>query len=171
MRLLTSKYLPFSNGLTHTHIEFCSLRAIVRSLLATGTPGLAFFIQRSGDRTVVPTAQLDDTLARARSLYGAGLGFASLGILAAVVRATIGTKWEEDGDMADALAVIDADIAQAIQSATEEIEAGQIGDLGEAREAVSRLRSSVEDSYADVQSWGGEFPFERAFSSMDCWKF
>lgn len=43
------------------------------------------------------------------------MGFASLGTLASVVRATIGIQWEEDSDMADALAVVDADISQAIQ--------------------------------------------------------
>ena len=59
---------------------------------------------------------LHDLLTRARSLYGAGLGFASLGLLSAIVRATIGLRWEDDGDMADILAVIDADIGQAIQA-------------------------------------------------------
>jgi hypothetical protein len=59
---------------------------------------------------------LHDLLTRARSLYGAGLGFASLGLLSSIVRATIGLRWEDDGDMADILAVIDADIGQAIQA-------------------------------------------------------
>ena len=58
---------------------------------------------------------LYDLLSRARSLYGAGLGFASLGVLSSIVRATIGLRWEDVGDMADILAVIDADIGQAIQ--------------------------------------------------------
>lgn len=43
------------------------------------------------------------------------MGFASLGILASVIRATIGLRWDNDGDMADVLAVIDADVGQAIQ--------------------------------------------------------
>lgn len=59
---------------------------------------------------------LHDLLTRARSLYGAGLGFASLGLLSSIVRATIGLRWEDDGAMADILAVIDADIGQAIQA-------------------------------------------------------
>ena len=67
---------------------------------------------------MVPTPQLNDALTRARSLYGAGMGFASFGILASVVRATLGIRWEEDGEMADALAAIDADIGQAIQAST-----------------------------------------------------
>ena len=32
------------------------------------------------------------------------------------MRATIGLRWEDNGDMADILAVIDADIGQAIQA-------------------------------------------------------
>jgi hypothetical protein len=43
------------------------------------------------------------------------MGFASLSILAAVVKATVGLRWEEDGEIADTLAEIDADLGQAIQ--------------------------------------------------------
>jgi hypothetical protein len=134
---------------------------------------------------------LHDLLTRARSLYGAGLGFASLGLLSSIVRATIGLRWEDNGDMADILAVIDADIGQAIQasiawpnyipytrpyrspsqSSKEEIEGGGVVDFTLAREAKNDLRCAVNDSLADVKSWGGEFPFERAASSIEYWKF
>ena len=116
-----------------------SLRSIVRNLLATGPPGLApaftsaarsrlrqtnskvhnspyLFQRQTRDKPSAPTPSLHDLLTRARSLYGAGLGFASLGLLSSIVRATIGLRWEDDGDMADILAVIDADISQAIQA-------------------------------------------------------
>jgi hypothetical protein len=117
-----------------------SLRAVVRGLLATTSPHIAaafttaarsrlrqtyskalpkpfaLFARRPLDGSFVPTSHLSDTLARARSLYGAGLGFASLGILATVVNATIGVRWAEESDMADALAVVDGDISQAIQA-------------------------------------------------------
>jgi hypothetical protein len=43
------------------------------------------------------------------------MGFCSLAILTSIVRATLGLRWEEEGDMADILAVIDVDIGQAIQ--------------------------------------------------------
>jgi len=62
-----------------------------------------------------PLPHLRDVLTRARSLFGAGMGFASLGLLSSIVRATIGLRWEDEGDMADFLAVIDSDITQAIQ--------------------------------------------------------
>ena len=134
---------------------------------------------------------LHDLLTRARSLYGAGLGFASLGLLSSIVRATIGLRWEVDGDMADILAVIDADIGQAIQasgaypniyntrltlsitnqSSKEEIDGGGVLDFTLAREAKNDLRCAVNDSLADVKSWGGEFPFERAAASIEYWKF
>jgi len=39
----------------------------------------------------------------------------SLSLLASVVRATIGLHWEEEGEVADFLAIIDSDITQAIQ--------------------------------------------------------
>ena len=120
-------------------IFFNSLRSIVRNLLATGPPGLAsaftnaarsrlrqtnskihnspyLFQRQTRDKPSAPMPSLHDLLTRARSLYGAGLGFASLGLLSAIVRATIGLRWEDDGDMADILAVIDADIGQAIQA-------------------------------------------------------
>src|ERR1700722_2905404 len=114
-----------------------SLRAIIRSLLATGPPGfpsafknaarcrlrqtnakkispwIPFFIQNGG--VGVPPPDLEEVLARARTLDGAGMGFDSLGILASVVKATLGVRWDEDSDMANALAVVEADIGQAIQ--------------------------------------------------------
>ena len=191
-----------------------SLRSIVRNLLATGPPGLApaftqaaqsrlrqtaprastatypLFRKQSRDGPSEPLPQLHETLTRARSLYGAGLGFASLGVLASIVRATVGLRWEEDGDMADILAVIDADIGQAIQasivvpshttagliklvsqSAKEEIESGRVHDFTTAREVRNDLRSAVNATSADVKEWGGEFPFERAAASLEYWKF
>ena len=120
-----------------------SLRSIVRSLLATQPPSIAaaftniartrlqqtdpkvhtnppasssFFTFHTPGSSVMPTQELHDALIRIRSLYGAGLGFASLGILTAIVRATVPLRWESDGGMADILAVIDADIGQAIQA-------------------------------------------------------
>jgi len=169
------------------------LRSIVRNLLATGPPGLApaftsaarsrlrqtnskvhnspyLFQRQTRDKPSAPMPSLHDLLTRARSLYGAGLGFASLGLLSSIVRATIGLRWEDDGDMADILAVNDADIGQAIQSSKEEIESGGVADFTLAREAKNDLRCAVNDSLADVKSWGGEFPFERAAASIEYWK-
>lgn len=115
------------------------MRAITRNLLATGTPSLATAFtaaarsrlrQTSAKRIAttnglfttsldgihaVPTPDLDKALARARSLYGAGMGFSSLNILTSVVKATIGLRWEDNGAMEHDLAVTDSDISQAIQ--------------------------------------------------------
>jgi hypothetical protein len=205
------------NSSHHPLLTFSlSLRSIVRNLLATGPPGLApaftsearsrlrqtnskihnspyLFQRQTRDKPSAPMPSLHDLLTRARTLYGAGLGFASLGLLSSIVRATIGLRWEDDGDMADILAVIDADIGQAIQaslalliiynnstspyrsshsqSSKEEIESGGVVDLTLAREAKNDLRCAVNDSLADVNSWGGEFPFERATASIEYWKF
>ncbi|KAJ7922397.1 hypothetical protein B0H13DRAFT_1983039 [Mycena leptocephala] len=168
------------------------LRAIVRSMVASATPGIATALtaaardrlQQTNARCLpgaynlfmtygvhaAPTPQLHDVLKRARALYGSGMGFASLGLLAGAVRSTIGMRWDSEGDVADILAVIDADIAQAIQSCKEEIEAGRVGDYTSARKALTDLRSTVDASYAEVETWGGEFPFERAASSLAYWK-
>ncbi|KAJ7358436.1 hypothetical protein DFH08DRAFT_770284 [Mycena albidolilacea] len=167
------------------------LRAIVRSMVASATPGIATALtaaardrlQQTNARChpgtynlfttygahVTPTPQLQDVLKRARALYGSGMGFASLSVLGSAVRSTIGLHWDGEGDVADILAVIDADIAQAIQSCKEEVEAGRVGDYTSARKALADLRSTVDASYADVETWGGEFPFERAASSLAYW--
>ncbi|KAF8623320.1 hypothetical protein AX17_007461 [Amanita inopinata Kibby_2008] len=118
----------------------------------------------------VPTPHLHDALTRARALFGAGMGFASLGILTAVVRATIGLRWNDQGDMADILAVVDGDITQAIQSCKEEAACGAIGDHAAARDAVNDLKAAIIDCQTDVESWGGEFPFDRASLSIEFWK-
>jgi len=98
------------------------------------------------------------------------MGFASLAVLESVVRATIGLRWEDVGEMSDILALVDADISQGIQSSKEEIEAGRVGDLVVARQIVAELRGAVKDSFIDCETWGGEFPFERASGSIEFWK-
>lgn len=59
--------------------------------------------------------QLQATLTRARLFYGSGLGFASLPLLTAIVRSTIGARWIPEGGVANALVVVDADLDQALQ--------------------------------------------------------
>ncbi|KAJ7509470.1 hypothetical protein B0H11DRAFT_2152614 [Mycena galericulata] len=167
------------------------LRAIVRSMVASATPGVAaaltsaardrlqqtnarclpgsYSLFTSYGANAAPTQQLPDLLKRARALYGSGMGFASLGLLASAVRSTIGLRWDCEGDVADILAVIDADIAQAIQSCKEELEAGRVEEYTFARKALAELRNTVDASYDDVDNWGGEFPFERAASSIAYW--
>lgn len=51
------------------------------------------------------------------------------------------------------------------------MEGGRVNDISAARETVLELRRAVKDSSADVQAWGGEFPFERASASIEYWKF
>jgi hypothetical protein len=138
--MLTSQCAnPLHCRRSSSHLSY-SLRAVIRGLLATSSPHtasafttaarsrlrqtysktlpkpFALFARRDG--SIVPTSHLSETLARARALYGAGLGFASLGILATIVSATIGARWLEESDMANALAVVDGDISQAIQVRT-----------------------------------------------------
>ncbi|KAI0692248.1 hypothetical protein C8T65DRAFT_586725 [Cerioporus squamosus] len=170
------------------------LRAIVRGMLATSPPSVAqaftsaarqrllrvnaiavpdttgMFSAGSGEKTASPSEKLQDILIRTRTLYGSGMGFASLKILARIVSATVGLRWEEDSAMEDVLAEIDADISQAIQSSKEEIEGGRVADIQAARGVVHELRSAVNDSQMDVKKWDGAFPFERAASSLEYWR-
>lgn len=99
------------------------------------------------------------------------MGFASLRLLTEVVRSTLGLRWDEDDETADALAVIDSDITQAIQSAKEELSRirGE-SEFAEARGVVNELRACIGESTDDVNNWGGEFPFDRACASLEYWK-
>lgn len=71
--------------------------------------------QQLEDGFYAPTASLYELLSRTRKLYGVGIGSSSLPLLTAIVRATIGVRWRERGEMAELLTVIDNDIGQAIQ--------------------------------------------------------
>ncbi|KAF8837522.1 hypothetical protein BDN67DRAFT_972848 [Paxillus ammoniavirescens] len=170
------------------------LRAITRTLLATSTPSLAASFtaaarsrlrQTNAKRIAstnglfatgldgihaVPTPELENVLARVRSLYGAGMGFTSIGLLSSVVNATVGLRWQREGCMADTLAVIDADICQAIQSCKEEIMGGRVTDLAAAQDTISEIWASVGKSSRDVEDWGGEFPFDKTANSIGCWR-
>lgn len=171
-----------------------SLRAIIRTTLASSPPSTAgaftaaarkrlahtitqkprlspsdlFTTQQNGES--LPSGELAGVLRRSRALYGAGLAFASLGVLASVVRGTVGLRWELDGEMADTLAAVDADIAQALQSAREEFGSGRMGDLDAARAAVKEVEETLSASLDDTTRWEGEFPFERALDDIQHWK-
>ncbi|KAK0199482.1 hypothetical protein DFS33DRAFT_1268389 [Desarmillaria ectypa] len=136
----------------------------------TGSIGGPLFKRDAHDGSIYPSEHLQETLRRTRCLFGAGLGFASLVVLAVVVRATIGLRWNRETEMANILAEADADICQAIQSSKEELEGGRVDDHAKAREAVRELWNAVKESLLDVESWGGEYPFERALSSFEYWK-
>ncbi|CDO75647.1 hypothetical protein BN946_scf184743.g7 [Trametes cinnabarina] len=117
-----------------------------------------------------PSEELSAVLARSRMLYGAGMGVGSLTVLTEVVRGTVGMRWEEDSRMEDALATVDADITQAIQSAQEEMEGGRIVDLDAARVVRGALFAALMESRKDVEGWQGDYPFERALASVQLWK-
>ncbi|KAG7439553.1 uncharacterized protein BT62DRAFT_938856 [Guyanagaster necrorhizus] len=170
------------------------LRSIIRNLVGSGIPNIGSTfseaarnrLQRSGattdpvqgplfnrdahDGSIYPSEYLQEALRRARCLFGAGLGFTSLVILAVVVRATIGLRWNNESEVANILVNVDADICQAIQSSKEELEGGRVDDYAMACEAARELRNAVKESLLDVESWGGEYPFERASSSFEYWK-
>ncbi|KAJ3723156.1 hypothetical protein EV361DRAFT_330924 [Lentinula raphanica] len=164
------------------------LRCAVRGLLASGTSGIASAFSSAarkhlcesgaliapnpqslfnvGDGEITPTQTLKEVIARARTVYGIGMGFASLEILIPVVEATIGAKWKRDGPTDVILTEVDADIVQAIQSCKEELQFGRVEDRGAAKQTVNELRRVVEDSCQD-----GVIVFEKAADSIRYWKF
>ncbi|KAJ7479525.1 hypothetical protein FB451DRAFT_1556460 [Mycena latifolia] len=160
------------------------LRAILRNMLASKTPGLvAAFLMSTRARLCQRAAVADgilrpfsdsgavapevlERLTHARLLYGSGLGFASLVPLAAIVRSTLGHRWAPEGEVENALVVIDADIAQALQSCKDELQGSPPGDYSAGRKAIAELAAALEASRLDVDEWGGEFPFERAVYSV-----
>lgn len=98
------------------------------------------------------------------------MGLAGLSVLTQVVRATVGKQWAEDSEMEDVLAAVDADLTQAIQSAKEEIDGGRVADVAATKQAHGALLKALKDEKQDVERWGGDFPFERALSSVELWK-
>lgn len=125
------------------------------------------FAIRTDGRGIEPTSELRDILTRARMLYGVGLGFASLKLLAQPVRATARFRWEAGGEIEQVLAEIDADIGQALQSSREEMDSGRAGNLVAARAALEELKSAIRESQSAVESWAGPYPFERAAASLE----
>ena len=125
---------------------------------------------KTDDATVLPTMGLMEALRKARTLYGAGLGFASLKILARPVRATTEFHWRDNVALERVFAEIDADICQALQSSREELESGRLEDLPMARGALEELKDAIRNSRQAVESWNGMFPFDRAAASLEFWK-
>lgn len=173
------------------------LRAIVRSLLATGPSGTTscftslartrvqtttprklpspntLFIVDPSTGLAAPTKSLYDTLARARGLFGVGLGFESLPVLTNIIRRMTPLRWEEETEMETALCILDADVAQAVQSCREQLlcPGDLVPDLDAARQTVASLRAALRDCEQAVEAWGGEYPLEKSDMSIKGWKF
>ncbi|KZV69426.1 hypothetical protein PENSPDRAFT_652391 [Peniophora sp. CONT] len=172
------------------------LRATVRALLATTAPSTAVAFTKAARARlakthpahiapdsqlfapdpshfglVIPGPDIAAALRHARALYGSGLGLAGLEILLEIVQATGGLRWTESGPTGDLLAVVDADCCQAIQSAKEEIGGGRAGQsFDRVRATIAHARAVLGQSAKDVSTWSPDFPFERAFSSLEVWK-
>lgn len=115
-----------------------SLRCVVRGLLASGATSAStfsiaarkhlcesgalaspnsesLFVKDLRNGEIAPTQTLLELVPRARTVYGVGMGFASLEMLTPIVEATIDARWAADGRTAELLMEVDADIVQAIQ--------------------------------------------------------
>lgn len=141
------------------------------------------------DTDPIFTPHANELVARARALFGAGLGLASLPLLTLLINGTHGLRWSEDGSFVDALAVLDGDIAQAIQSSSEEVAQLAVAALAssnaltsssgnrtqradqitseEGCKAISELRTVLKSCEEEVEAWGGEFPFQRGLANVE----
>lgn len=109
-----------------------------------------------------------DVLSRARALFGAGMAVRSLPLLTFLIHGTHNLRWVEDGPFMDALAILDADIAQAIQSSHEEAASGMSSDvMTHGRSAIETLGRELRAREKEVESWGGEFPFQRGLANLE----
>lgn len=142
------------------------------------------------------TPHAHEIVSRARALFGAGLGLASLPLLTLLIHGTHKLRWSEDGTFVDALAILDGDISQAIQSSTEEIAQQAVAQLvslnptsppsvgmyapsqqqtssveenwtEEGCKAVVDLRNALKACESEVEGWGGEFPFQRGLANVE----
>jgi hypothetical protein len=79
-------------------------------------------------------------------------------------------RWDtsDDDPLLPHLAIVDADLAQAIQSCKEEVAAGYLEseeDIASARASLTELYGALEESKRLVDAWGGEFCFDRVCQS------
>ena len=140
---------------------------------ATSVPspeGLFDSDRSRGANYTMPTDTLRRVLSRARALYGAGLGFASLRVLAVVVRAANGIHWAEGGELETTLAAIDVDISQAIQSCKEEWASGRATDQVFVKTALNELRTALRENRSVVGAGRGGYLFEQGENALDFWK-
>ena len=121
-----------------------------------------------GKAQVVATGMLTGLLSYLRTIYGGGMDFDSLDILLGVARSTTGLRWRADDNLVEMLAIVDADISQAIQSCEEELLNGNVRDAAAARIALRKLRKALTGCQKDVESWGAEFSFSRGSANADC---
>ncbi|KAI0743864.1 hypothetical protein C8Q80DRAFT_1272495 [Daedaleopsis nitida] len=178
-----------------SNVALNDLQAIIRSTLATSPPSVTDRFKEaararlvSSNATAIPdrstlfdeliegstyrqrSPRLEAVLLRTRALYGAGMGLASVAILTAVVVGTAGIRWEADSDFENQLAAVDADIAQAIVSAGQELGAKQIKDDAQSQGTRKALLDALVACQDAVCAWGGNFPFERGLASTENWK-
>lgn len=149
-----------------------ALGRLKRKLSGCGSPeipsGPLFYISEEGLSR--PTDAFDKILRAARSVCGAGSGLFALQSLTPVIKQTIGLRWEEDGEMANSLAVLDSDMTQAIQSSKEELMREKGAGVDEAKAVAEELRLRISEVLTSVESWGGKPPFERTEASLEHWK-
>ncbi|KZS95640.1 hypothetical protein SISNIDRAFT_452284 [Sistotremastrum niveocremeum HHB9708] len=151
--------------------SFCAAaRARLKQTATKATPlsdSSQLFVVDAEAESSEPGPALAPLLARARAYFGSGLGFESLKLLEDVVNATADHEWKPEGAMADSLALVDADISQAIQSCTDALGSGAMEDRTSARLILDGLFDALTSCRIAVEGWGGEFPFDRGLGNLN----
>ena len=84
-----------------------------------------------------------------------------------MIQATFPLRWTaSDRDpLLEALAIVDCDISQAVQSCKEQIVGGNLDSEALAGAALEELYQALGESKRQTAAWGGEFAFDRVRGS------
>ncbi|KAF8490890.1 hypothetical protein JB92DRAFT_3007551 [Gautieria morchelliformis] len=113
----------------------------------------------------VPTQQFDEVRRHARMLFGAGLGVDSLPIFTYVIRSTFPLRWTTSDN--------DPLLPTSRLSTLEEVAAGFIDsedEIASAKASLDELYGALEESKRLVETWGGEFCFDRGYFAAEYWR-
>jgi hypothetical protein len=91
------------------------------------------------------------------------MGFASLLLYLPILQGILPLCWKEDGPLMEELAVMDGDMAQAIQACKEESQRDDFVGGEVERNALQDFKSTLQKVKRSCELWEGEFPFDRAY--------
>lgn len=69
--------------------------------------------------------------------------------------------------MDGALVIIDADLAQCLQSCREQVAANEVPDRAAAKELLASLGKSLKNTQDATKQWGGEFALEKGQMALE----
>ncbi|KAF8531214.1 hypothetical protein JB92DRAFT_2852250 [Gautieria morchelliformis] len=148
-------------------------RTRLKQVKATLPPQSSLFSVQG--EVATPTQQFTELLRHARMLFGAGLGADTLPIFTHIIRSTFPLRWttSDTDPLLPHLAIVDADLSQALQSCQEEVAAGFVqseDEIASAKASLDELCRALEESRCLVETWEGEFCFDRGHFAAEYWR-